>query len=333
MTLFSRLRDRAAAAARQRIAATLRDGLGAARKGASWLWVRRPPAPRAAAIAFALATAAVSAWAILAQARLPGRLPSSLDWAAARALLERDGRPGDAVALSPTWAERAREALPESVAVLAEPRYAGEDLVGVRRVWLLSLPHAPRFGWDAEADLVERASRSEAPVRLGGMTITRYDLAFPTLPLAFLPDRLVRSAVSLGGAPCPPDAEGRFRCSEGSAEVERSVREVGGVPRPCLAAAAPARLDAPLVLAFPATRIGRTLHGHLGATGGGSARAPVRIAVELDGEEIGAAEVVPAAWGPFRIDTTRIAGQTRPIALVLTSPGPLALCLDAVVLP
>jgi hypothetical protein len=269
---------------------------------------------------------------VLAQARLPATLPSALDWAAARALLERDARPGDAVALSPPWAERAREVLPASVPVLAQRRYAGEDLVGVRRVWMLSLPDSPRFRWEVEVDLLERAARSEDPLRLGAFEVTRYDVAFPTLPLAFLPDRLGRAAVRLGDAPCLSDASGRFRCDE-FAEVERSVREVAGVPRPCLAAAAPAALDAPLVIEFPPGRVGRTLHGHAGVAGDGPRGAPVRIAVHLDGEEVGAAEIDTSSWAPFRIDMTRVAGQTVPLALVVTSPAPLALCLDAAVLP
>jgi hypothetical protein len=33
------------------------------------------------------------------------------------------------------------------------------------------------------------------------------------------------------------------------------------------------------------------------------------------------------------VDTTRSAGQSRALSLVLTSPGRLALCLDALVLP
>ncbi len=332
MIELARLRNRAATAARERSAAALRDALRAARTGATWLWARRPPASRAAAIAFAVLMAAVSAWTILAQAGLPRALPARLDWNAARALLDRDGLPGDAVALSPAWAERAREVLPASLPVFAEPRYAGEDLVGIRRVWLLSLPDAPRFGWAAEVDLLERASGSEAPVRLGALAVTRYDLAFPTLPLAFLPDRLARASVTLGGEPCPPDGAGRFRCGD-AAVIERSVREVAGVARPCLVATAPARLDFPLVIALPPIRLGGTLHGHAGTPGGAGAAAPVRVAVQLDGEELGAAEVVPQAWASFRIDTTRVAGQTRPLALVVTSPAPLALCLDAVVLP
>jgi hypothetical protein len=333
MTGLPRVAERAVAAVRERSAAALRDALRSARSAAAWAWARRPPARRAVAILFAGALAAVSAWAILAQARLAARLPTALDWSAVRALVERDARPGDAAALSPPWAERAREVLPASVPVLVHRRYAGEDLVGVRRVWLVSLPEAPRFGWELEVDLLERAARSDAPARLGAVEVTRYDVAFPTLPLAFLPDRLPRAAVSLGDTPCPPDAAGRFRCDgpAGSAVVERSVREIEGVPRPCLAVASPAALEAPLVVVFPATRAGRLIQGHAGATR--AAAAPLRIAVQLDGEELAATEIARPSWAPFRIDTTRVAGQVRPLALVLTSPGPLAVCLDALVLP
>jgi hypothetical protein len=333
MTGLARVAERAATAVRERSAAAVRDAVRSARAGVRWAWARRPPAPRAVAILFATAVAGTGAWSILAQARLAARLPTALDWTAAQALVERDARAGDAVALSPPWAERAREVLPASTPVLAHPRYAGEDLVGVRRVWLVALPDAPRFGWELEVDLLERAARSEAPARLGGLEVTRYDVAFPTLPLAFLPDRVPRASVSLGDTPCSPAGPARFRCdgAAGSAEVERAVREVAGVPRPCLVAAAPAALGAPLVVEFPAARVGRTLQGHAGATGGGA--APVRIAVQLEGEELGAAEIAEAGWTPFRIDTTRVAGQTQPLALVLTSPGPLSVCLDALVLP
>lgn len=329
------LSRRAAAEARERTSAALRDAVRTTSRGARWLWTHRPPAQRAAALLFVASVAAASAWAILAQARLPARLPSPLDWAAARALIERDARPGDAVALSPPWAERAREVLPASVPVLAEARYAGEDLVGVRRLWLLSMPEAPRFAWDVEVDLIERAGHSEAPARLGAIEVTRYDLAFPTLPFAFLPDRVGRAVVRLGETPCPPDPAGRFVCREGAAQVARTVREVAGVPRPCLSASAPAPLVEPLVVTFAPMRIGRTLQGHVGPVGAQAAAgaSPVRIGVQLEGEEVGAAEIAAPAWAPFRIDMTRSAGQTLPLSLVLTSPSQLDVCLDAMVLP
>jgi hypothetical protein len=332
MTDLTRLAGRAAALLKERASEGARETARAARDRAVAAWARRPPAPRAAALAFCAAVALCGALAVLAQARTLGRLPSPLDWAATRALLERDARPGDAVAVSPPWAERARELFPSSVPVLAQQRYAGEDLVGVRRVFLVSLPDAPWARWDAELDLAERAARAEVPARLGGLEVTRYDLAFPTIPLAFLPDRLGQAVVTLGGLPCVAEGAGRFRCGDGVAELSRAVREVAGVPRPCLSARSAAPLEAPVAVAFPPGRIGRTLHGHLGLAGEARGAAPVRVAALLDGEEVGAAEVAGAGWVAFKIDMTRSAGQTRSLTLVLTSPGRLALCLDALVL-
>jgi hypothetical protein len=330
MSELSRLAGRAAALLRERAAEAARETVTGARERAAAAWARRPPAPRAAALLFAGVIALSGAWSVLAQARVAGRLPTPLDWAAARALVERDARPGDAVALSPPWAERAREVFPASVAVLAQRRYAGEDLVGVRRVWLVSVADLPFTRYDTELDLVERAARSETPAHLGGLEVTRYDLAFPTIPLAFLPDRLGQATVTLGGVPCEAGAAG-FGCGDGAAEVTRAVREVAGVPRPCLSVSSPAPLEAPVAITFPVQRIGRTLHGHVGAAAG-AAGAPLRVAALLDGEEIGATEVTGGGWSTFRIDMTRSAGQSRALSLVLTSPGRLALCLDALVL-
>ena len=331
MSELARLARRAAALLRDRAAESVRESLRAGRATAAAAWSRRPRGTRAAAIAFAAAVAGAGAWSTLAQAGLPRRLPSRLEWAAARALVERDARPGDVAVVSPPWAERVRELLPSSVPVLAQARYAGEDLVGVRRIWVLSLPDAPGHGWAPELDVAERAVRSEPPALLGALEVTRSELAAPMLPLAFLPDRLGQASVALGGTPCAPDGAARFRCSRGAAEVSRGVREVAGVPRPCLSAAAPAPLAAPVTVAFPPMRIGRTLHGHAGSTEGDG--TPVRVAVLLDGEEVGAAELAAGGWTPFQVDLTRSAGQTRALSLVVTSPGPLALCLDALVLP
>jgi len=302
-------------------------GWGAAAKRA---WRGRPPAPRAWAMVFGAGAVATGVAAILAQAGLPGRLPSAQDWAAVRALVERDARPGDAVAVCPPWAERVRELLPTSVPVLARTRFAGEDLAGVRRVWLLSVPAAPGFSWDAELDLLERATRSAPAETIGALAVSRLDVSFPTLPLAFLPDRLGGAEVTLGAAPCAPDGAGGFRCGGVPARVARDVREVGGAPRPCLVAVLGG--DAPLTLTFPSVRAGRLVRGHAGAPGGALA-APLRVAVILDGEEAGAAEVSGGGFVPFQIDTTRFAGAPRTLSLVLTTPASGAeICLDAATL-
>jgi hypothetical protein len=202
----------------------------------------------------------------------------------------------------------------------------------VRRAWLLSIPGAPGFSWDPELDLLERASRAAPSERVGAFEVALLDLAYPTIPFAFLPDRLAGAQVTLGDVPCAPDGAGGFRCeAPAPARVARGVREVAGAPRPCLDLAFPG--GAPLALAFPSVRVGRVVRGHVGAVGGAEA-APVRVAVLLDGEEAGAAEVSGSGFQPFQVDTTRFAGVPREISLVLTTPAPPAgLCVDAVTLP
>lgn len=331
MSELTRLAGRAAALLRERAADGARETARATRDRAAAAWARRPPAARAAALALCAVVAASGAAGVVSQARVKGRLPTPLDWAAARALVERDARPGDAVALSPPWAERAREVFPSSVPVLALRRYAAEDLVGVRRVFLVALAESPWGRWDVELDLAERAARADPPVRLGGLEVTRHELAFPTIPLAFLPDRIGHAALTLGGVPCTADGPARLRCGD-VAGVARTVREVAGAPRPCVSFSSAAPVEAPVAIAFPPQRIGRMVHGHVGPTGEAAGAGPVRIALLLDGDEVGAAEVTSGGWSTFRIDTTRSAGQTRALTLLVTSPGRLAVCLDALVM-
>ncbi|HET8541105.1 MAG TPA: hypothetical protein VFL83_14620 [Anaeromyxobacter sp.] len=298
-------------------------------------WRLRPPGPRLAAIAFACGAGIVGAAAIAAQTRLPSRLPSARDWDAVRTLVARDARPGDAVLLSPPWAERAREVLPATAPVLSRARWSGEDLLGVRRVWLISIPRSPGFSWDLELDLLERASRSAPAESVGAFEVALLDLAYPIVPLAFLPDRLAGAHATLGGVPCAEDPAGGFRCdaaAAGTARVARDVREIAGAARPCIAATFPG--GAPLELGFPPVRVGRVVRGHVGGVLGAATAAPVRVAVVLDGEEAGAAEISGAGWLPFQIDTTRFAGQPREVSLVLTTPAAsAALCLEAATLP
>jgi hypothetical protein len=322
------------ARARGRAAASLRRLGTSFAAGAAWLWARRPPRRRSAAVVFCLGAAAFGISGIVFQALLPARIPAALDWAALRALAERDARAGDAVALSPVWAERARELLPQSVPIVPGIGSA-EDLPGVRRVWLVSIPEAPGFGWDAELALLDRARRSDPPQRLGAIEVRRYELAFPSLPLAFLPDRVGRAEASLGGVPCAARPDG-FRCGgDPGVEVVRSVREVDGLPRPCLAVRLEAPLPAPLVVSFPGVPMGRTLRAHLGVAGRPpEPPVPVRLAIHVEGNEVGAAELGGPGFPALDVETTRAGGRFQSVALVLTSAGaPGDVCVDAVVLP
>jgi hypothetical protein len=303
----ARLLAHALASLRALLAAQAR---GWVRGGRRWLgeaWAARPERPRTLAVLALLSLAGSAAAALLAQARLPARLPDPLAWSAAGALLARDARPGDAVVVAPAWLERAREVAPHGVPVLAAARLEGELLAGVTRAWLLSAPGAPQAGSDAEATLARRAARAD-PQRLGALEVTRFDLSAPVLPLA-----------SLAARAAPP--------------ATAALREAGGLPRRCLLFT-PAPGSA-ISLAFPGTRLGRTLAGHA-ALLPGPGDAPVRLAFQVDGAEVGTVEVRPGdGWLAWEVDTRHAASGAHVVAVVATAAGETTrpVCLEALALP
>lgn len=305
--MAARLLANALATLRDLLAAQALGWLRGARAGLRGAWAARPAGPRALALLALLGLGGAAAAALMAQARLPSRLPGPLDWHAAGALLARDARPGDALVVAPAWLERAREVAPQGVPVVAAARLDGERLPGVARAWLLSAPDAPRAGWDAETALARRAARADAQ-RLGALEVIRFDLSDPVLPLA-----------SLAGRPPPP--------------AVAALREAGGLPRRCLLFTPTP--GAPLALAFPATRLGRSLAGHA-ALLPGPGGAPVRLAFLVDGAEVGALEVRPGdGWLAWQVDTSHAAFGVHEVAVVATSAGDPArpVCLEALALP
>ncbi len=319
-------------------AAAARVGTAAARAARTALRLLWPPGERHWAALFAAGVVALSVYGWWFYSALPDRLPSTLDWRSAAVVLGRDARPGDAVALAPWWAERAREVLPAWLPVMAFPRFAGEDLVGVRRVWLLALPSAPGRRFDLDGDLTARAAAIAGPQRLGRLELTRYDLRAPTLPLAFLPDRLATATVSVGGHACARDARGAFHCpGPPFVVVAREVREVDYLPRPCLYAHPPP--GAHLIIAFPAVPLGRALRGHTGIVGEAAlvGVAPVRLSVKIEDQDAGTFEEPPAqpGWHPFQVDTVRHAGRSGTVTFDVTASDVERrhFCFDAYTLP
>ena len=290
---------------RDLLAAQVAGWLRGWRRRAARAWASRPGGAQALAIGLSLTLTLASLAAAGAQRTRQASLPSALDWRAAAALLEREARPGDAVALSPAWLERARGVLPASLPVIAAARLDGELLPGLRRVWLVSAADTAWTGWSLEVALARRAAHADAQV-LGGLEVTRFDLREPVLPIAALVER------------APDLAE---------------TREAGGQPRACLVLRP--RAGTALVRRLPATPLGRLLVGHLTRLPG-PGEAPVRVSIQVDDQELGAIEVAPAdGRRPFELDTARLAGTSRPVTLVATTPGEPAgeLCLEALALP
>lgn len=286
------------------------------RKARATLW---PPTDQAWAAAFATAIAVAGLYGLAFQATLPGRLPSATDWKAVAAILARDARPGDAVALAPPWAERAREILPERIPsrpeaalpILASPSYAeaDEDLTGIRRVWLISLPDAPGGTGRIAGQLAARSAPAEGAIRVGQLTLARYDLRAPAIPLWSLRDLL-----------------------------PSETREVGQLPRTCVVVRFPGPAPEPAVLRVPALALGATLRGRAGLVGDASgSRSSASIRVKVDGVEVARAEATGAApaWRRLDADTARLPPARREITVEVVPAGPLprGVCVDLVALP
>lgn len=325
----------AADAAWDDLSSTSRRLLDTGRLRARTAWDRRPARGRMVAWGFLAAVSAAGALALLAQDRIAASLPSPLDWEGAAALLERDARPGDAVVVAPAWAERARAALPARVPVFALDRYASEPLLGVRRAWLVSLSRAPLGGDRIAREIAARASSDGGPQRLGGLTVTRYDLAQAARAIAFLPDWLDQATATVGGAACEREGGAAFRCpGEAPIRIAREVREVGGAPRPCISARPGSAASGPVVITFPAVPMGLEVRGGAGIIGRLPApgASPVRVAVQVDGAEVAGVELSPGApaWNRFEARTSSLAAEPHAVGVVLSSPDPagLSICFD-----
>ena len=121
-----------------------------------------------------LAILAIAAGSLLFDLTLPSRLPSDADWAEVAGSLRSAARPGDAVQIWPSWAERARLFV-DAAPVLAEEDLERADYVGVRRLWILSLPRTPFFS-SPDAALRARGASGGDERRFGAIALRAWDL-------------------------------------------------------------------------------------------------------------------------------------------------------------
>jgi hypothetical protein len=328
----------AADAAWEDLSDTGRRLIDTGRHRAQGAWSRRPSRGAMAAWIFLGVAAVAGAAGLVAQGQISARLPTELDWRAASTLLERDARPGDVAVVAPAWAERARAELPAQVPVFALARYASEPLLGVRRVWLVSLTGVASSGGRIARDIAARASADGGPQRIGGLTVTRYDLARPDRAIAFLPDWIGQAAARVGDRPCERDGASALRCP-GELRIVREVREVGGAPRPCISTLPGSAASGPVTVTFPGVPMGLELRGGAGVVGRlpSPSAPPVRVAVQVDGGEVAGVEL-PAGeptWRRFEVRTGGLAAEPHALSVVISSPDPAGrtVCFDLWTLP
>jgi hypothetical protein len=120
------------------------------------------------------ALVAVGAGSLLFDLTLPFRLPSDADWAEAAGALRAGAVPGDAVQIWPVWAERSRLFV-DRAPVLAEEDPRSADYVGVRRLWVLSLPRTPFFR-APDGALRARGATAADEQRFGALSLRAWDL-------------------------------------------------------------------------------------------------------------------------------------------------------------
>ena len=106
------------------------------------------------------------------------RLPGDRDWAEAAGFLRAHAMPGDALQPWPVWAERARVFV-DAMPVVIEENLLAADYVGVKRLFVLSLPRAPFSGSPAEPLLQRGATRIEVEHRFGALALQAWDLHAP----------------------------------------------------------------------------------------------------------------------------------------------------------
>ena len=168
--------------------------------------------------------------------------------------------------------------------------------------------------------LAGRSGPVEGVVPVGRLTLTRYDLHAPLIPLWSLPELLAGAKVT------------------GDAAVSRETREVGLLPRTCVVARFAGPDPKPAVLRIPALPLGAALRGHVGLVGDVSgSRSSASIRVKVDGVEMARAEAAAGApaWRRFQLDTSRLPPTRHEIEVEIVPSGPLprGVCVDLVALP
>lgn len=268
--------------------------------------------PWARALAFALAFGELAglllclAYAVLFWVRLPGQLPSEQDYLSLREALARDAQPGDAAAVLPFWAERAKLYL-RGLPVLALPNLEVEpDAERSARLWVIAQPDLPRSSARATLKaLGRRLTAVGAPRHFGPLELW---LFVPKAGRAASYDFIAHAAEAQIQAPVP---------------LRLEWREFAFLPRRCLVVR-----GGPAILRFSNVSVQHGLRVALGALGPGPG-AGARLQASIDGRALPPFDLVEggAAFQSAELVAEGLSPGAHEVELTVTGRN---LCADAV---
>ncbi len=274
--------------------------------------------------------------------RLPGTLPSEADYRAAAADIASQARDGDAVLLSPHWAERARLFV-TGVPVLNLGRApAREDLYRFRRIFLLALPELPRSSPGAEEAFLRSIDFKPAgPAQPHGrLSVRLFENPAPAIPrfdfTAGVADAHVFIRRPDGSEELCPRREDRHPCPRaGWIDVHAELKEIAAKPQRCVWAH-PAGSE-PLVIEYPDVELGDELRVMGGIVGQIVYRTEnygtVLMEVKVDGQRLGSMDFPPGKPGEkrARFDTRALKGARHTVSFEVSAANPdmRHFCFDA----
>jgi hypothetical protein len=211
---------------------------------------------------------AVALWEIASAARIAGRAATDDDWRAASEHVRRHQQVGELVVFAPGWIDPVgRRWLGDRVPIEMAARM---DAARYAVVWEVALGDARA----PEVAAIEPAARW----RFGPLEVRRIEKAAAEVVTDFV-------------------AEAEAGRTEG-ARAPVSLEEVGLAPHRCIKLVP--RPDGSLVVRFPEVELGEALVGHVGLADvftRRDVRAPGRLHVAVDGDEVAAVEVgVDDGW-------------------------------------
>jgi hypothetical protein len=244
------------------------------------------------------------AYAIWFWVRLPGQLPDEKDYLALQAAIQAEARPGDAAAVLPFWAERAKTYL-HGIPVLALPHLENQaDAERYGRLWVIAQPDLPRSdARDSLAGLGARLAVVEGPRRFGPLELW---LFAPRPGRAATYDFVVHAGEAQIQSPVP---------------VQIQWREFDFLPRRCILSR-----SGRAVLHFDSVPVHGGLRVGLGSLGPPEGAA---IQASVDGRPLQPLQLVQggAAFQEAELAAGALTGDTHSVDLTLTGR---AICADAV---